>query len=146
MRIIPFLLLVLLAGHSSSAFGQAGRPNEGQPVDIIMGERTITAVINDSSAGSNFLEMLPLPLTMARLYDREYYTALPKTLAVSEPPVKDYQIGDIAYWPDWNYIGILFSKTRPLSSPVIILGRVTSGLEIFEDMGSEIDLIFQARP
>lgn len=86
---------------------------------------------------------LAVTLSTERLFDREYCTGLPQKLPVTWESVKAFAIGDIAYWPDWNYFGILFSQTRPLSSPIVVMGHVISGLENLDTVGQTLEFTLQ---
>lgn len=147
-RKIMILMLFLFTVCAPLAFAENdGRGNgKGTTIIITVGDQEIVAELNDSVTSQDFIAMLPMSLSMDRLYDREYYTSLPRKISIDDEPVKEFEIGDVAYWPDWNYFGILFNKTRPLSSPIVVMGRVVSGLEKLETVGQSAEMSFKVQP
>ena len=126
--------LLFLAVDVSNALAENNQPS-GTPITIAVGETSMTAILNDSDAAKSFIRLLPQTLSMNRLFDREYYTTLPEALASGGSDLQQtYEVGDVAYWPSQRYFGLLFDHTRPLSSPIIILGKITSDVHVLETM------------
>ena len=56
------------------------------------------------------------------------------------------QLGDVAFWTRGDYFGLLFSYERPkLSAPIIVMGRMTSDLAVFDTLGDGIDMLFEVQ-
>lgn len=80
---------------------------------------------------------LPFEST-ANLWGKEVYFTTPVSVEL-ENPQETVNIGDVAYWPPGNALCLFFGPTpiskpgeiRP-ASPVNVVGRVVSGLEILE--------------
>lgn len=80
---------------------------------------------------------------MQRLFDREYYAVLPKALSKEGKLQETYELGDVAFWTSGDYFGLLFSYERPtLSAPVIVMGKVTTDLAVFDTLGGAVDMLF----
>ena len=80
---------------------------------------------------------LPFEST-ANLWGKEVYFTTPVNVEL-ENPQETVNIGDVAYWPPGNALCLFFGPTpiskpgeiRP-ASPVNVVGRVVSGLEVLE--------------
>jgi len=68
----------------------------------------------------------------AAIYGEEIYFKVP-VKAPAENPRSKMEVGSIGYWPMGDAICVFFGPTKPYS-PVNLLGRVTSGLELFRNM------------
>ena len=65
----------------------------------------------------------------AVVYGEEVYFQVP-VKAPSESPRSSVEVGSICYWPASDAVCVFFGPTKPYS-PVNILGRITSELELF---------------
>jgi len=81
------------------------------------------------------IKSLPIESTV-ETWGKEVYFEIPVSIE-RENAKREVSIGDIAYWPDGKCLCIFFGPTpisideNPLAaSPVNIVGKVTSGLEI----------------
>ena len=63
-------------------------------------------------------------------YGKEIYFQV-NVKAPGEKPRSNMEVGSLGYWPQGDAICIFYGSHRPYS-PVNLLGRVTSGLELFE--------------
>ncbi len=52
----------------------------GKKIRITVGETVLTATSNNSKTTQEFIELLPLTLSMNDLFNREYYAHLPKAI------------------------------------------------------------------
>ncbi len=68
----------------------------------------------------------------AAIYGEEIYFKVP-VKAPAEKPRSKMELGSIGYWPMGDAICVFFGPTKPYS-PVNLLGRVTSGLELFRNV------------
>jgi len=81
----------------------------------------------------NITRKLPLE-GRAALYKEEIYFEVP--LKMGEEKAKPtVEQGTIAFWPMGGAICVFYGKSQPYS-PVSILGKITSNLEIFEHVKS----------
>jgi uncharacterized protein len=65
----------------------------------------------------------------AAIYGEEVYFKVP-VKAPAENPRPTIEVGCIGYWPMGDAICVFFGPTRPYS-PVNLLGRITTGLDLF---------------
>lgn len=115
----------------------------GTRMTITAGGVSMSAVLDDSEATRSWLRTLPRQLPMTRLFDREYYATLPEALAHEGTTQLDFEPGDVAYWPSGQYFGILFAHTRPLSSPIVVLGKVSPhAVNQLEALGDTETMVF----
>ena len=68
----------------------------------------------------------------AAIYGDEVYFKVP-VKAPAEKPRSTIEVGCIGYWPLGDAICVFFGPTKPYS-PVNLLGRITTGLELFRDV------------
>jgi len=68
----------------------------------------------------------------AALYGEEVYFKIP-IKAPGENPRKKVEVGSIGYWPIGDAVCVFFGPTQPYS-PVNLLGKITTGLELFRDV------------
>lgn len=139
------LLTLLLALPGAAVANAVEAPGASTRVLITVGDTVIEAELNNSPAAAAFLKILPAALPMRRVYDREFYTVLSEALPFEgQQTFEQYELGDIAFWTKGDYFGILYSFDRPeLSAPIVKVGRVTSSLDAFKTLGSNVVLKFE---
>jgi hypothetical protein len=91
-----------------------------------------SATFDDTAAAKDFVSLLPLTLTLEDYNRTEKISDLPKKLSTQGAPegVQPSR-GDIAYYAPWGNLAI-FYKDFPYSRGLVKLGRIESGIEIFE--------------
>lgn len=114
---------------------------DGQRIRIRMGDRTVTATLNDSAASRDFIAMLPLSLHMSDWLRREKVARLPAQLSTQSQGVATYEAGDIGYWrPSNNFVIYYLHDGSSLPPPGIVpLGKIDADFDIFNVPG-EIDV------
>lgn len=148
MNIVKFPCLIALALAIitlTANLAMAGESETTTKVRITAAMTVIEAEFNDSPAAREFITRLPLTLPMRRLHQREFYTVLDHGLPTQGQETHEiYELGDIAFWTRGDYFGILYSFDRPkMSAPIVKLGKVTSGLGIFEELDSRLEMRFE---
>jgi len=78
------------------------------------------------------LRNLPLNGRAVRYGDGEVYFQVP-VKAPGEKPRTKMEVGSIGYWPQGDAVCVFYGPTRPYG-PVNLLGRITSGLELFKQL------------
>jgi len=133
MAAIVGVVLVTAGGPSSIAFAE-----EGQRIRIRMGEQSVTATLNNSDAARDLVKMLPVTLEMRDHMRREKTGHLPGPLSERTRGVPTYATGDLGYWrPGGNFVIFYLHDGLTIPSPGIVpLGKVDSGVEIFDIPGS----------
>lgn len=126
---------------SQQTLVEKNKEKETSRINIYIGNTLLTATLNNSKAAQDFIDSLPQTLIMSKLYDREYYTTLAKSLSSDGAQQNEYDVGDIAYWPSRGYFGILYSRNNPkMNSPIIVLGKVTDNVHALANMGQNIEV------
>lgn len=100
-------------------------------IRLTVGENLYTATLNDSKAASDFIELLPLMLTLEDYAGTEKISDLPKRLStIDSPDGTDASIGDITYYAPWGNLAI-FYRDFGYAKGLIKLGRIESGIDKF---------------
>ena len=99
-------------------------------IDII--GASATATLDDTAAANDFASLLPLTLTLEDYNRTEKISDLPKKLSTQGAPAGvEPARGDIAYYAPWGNLAI-FYKDFPYSRGLVKLGRIDSGIGMFE--------------
>lgn len=111
-------------------------------ITLTVDGQTLQAELEDNETTRALLEQMPMTLPMMDLYDREMcYRYGEGALPVGETTSSGYHVGDIAYWPPAGSLVILYAQNGEHFERVH-LGRVLSGVEIFENTG-DADVSFE---
>jgi hypothetical protein len=101
-------------------------------IRIDVGNTRLTATLEDTAASRDFASLLPLTLTLEDYNRTEKISDLPKKLSTQGAPAGvEPSRGDIAYYAPWGNLAI-FHKDFPYSRGLVKLGRIDSGIEMFE--------------
>ncbi|MFE4612027.1 cyclophilin-like fold protein [Streptomyces niveus] len=126
----------------SSASADASA-NEGTPITITAGDRTIRATLNDSDVAQDFAEMLPVSLPWFRNLDIEYISELSDPLTETGPFYTDVQPGDIVYFNPRDSVTIIYEPTT--SVPTLTkMGEITSDVSVFEELPADVEMRIEA--
>ncbi len=115
----------------------ASRKDAGTPegtsrkVKISVGDRTITAMMEDHAAGRDFLSRLPLEVTLNDYNDTTEKIFYPDPALTTEGVARGCAPapGDITIYAPWGNVAI-FCKSWPHSSDLIKIGRIDgNGIE-----------------
>ena len=121
--------------------GQPENPNqsENMNIKISIGDKILTATLNDTPTSQDFIARLPLTLKMSRHDDREYYAAI--SLSKNASTEDGYVVGDICYWAPGDCI--VFYYAKGYSGSLLKMGRITSDLSIFKSLDNNIAVIIE---
>jgi hypothetical protein len=119
--------------------GEAGDP--ARPITITAGDRTFSAVLNDSDAARDFAASLPVTIPASRVGGIDYMVELPAPLTETGPSYRTVEAGDIVYWNPRNSVTVIYAPTSPVSE-LTKLGTVTSDLNAFKELPATVDLRF----
>lgn len=93
-------------------------------IRIVVGGRTLTAVLEDSAGARDFAALLPLELTLDDYNRTEKIADLPRRLATDgAPDGVTPKAGDIAYYAPWGNLAI-FYRDFGYSRGLVRLGRI----------------------
>lgn len=100
----------------------------------IGGEEITATMKTDSAAARDFVNLLPLSLTLTD-YSVEKVADLPKALSTDgEPSGTAASAGDITYYAPWGNLAI-FNDSFGRASGLIKLGQLDSGVELMKKKG-----------
>jgi len=118
-------------------------------IEIKVKDKTITAIIFESSTSKRICDILPFE-GKVNTWGDEIYFEIPVHLDLDETAKELVELGDIGYWPSGNAFCIFFGRT-PISlkdeiraaSAVNIIGKIIGDPLIFRGIsdGEKIQLI-----
>lgn len=116
-------------------------------IRITAGVHTFTGEWLDTPLANEIRAMFPLTATLGRYGGREYYGSIPQRPTHTEEGQLRFENGDITYCPSNNTIAIFYAKADDpdmgqLTMRIIPIGKVTSGLETFDEMDSRLEFTF----
>ena len=105
-------------------------------IKVIVGDQTLTATLDDTTAGRDFAAMMPLDLTLSDYHGIEKIADLPREVDSSGAP-KSYgpSVGDITIYAPWGNLAI-FYKPFPASRGLVRLGAFDGSIDALKKSGS----------
>jgi hypothetical protein len=131
------MLLGVLALAMAVALNHApcGADSGTMKIRLKVGDTVITATLIDSATTRDFISLLPLNLTLKDYAGTEKISDLPKRLSTEGAPSgSDPSVGNITYYAPWGNLAI-FYRDFGYASGLVILGKIDSGIEIFNPPG-----------
>lgn len=87
-------------------------------IELHVGEKVLTATLDDTAVARDFASLLPLELTLSDFHGAEKVADLPRKLDISTaPPAYEPNAGDITHYAPWGNLAIFykpFQKSRGL--------------------------------
>lgn len=119
------------------------QPGEGEEIKIkiTVGAQELTATLEDNATTQALLERLPLTIPMMDLYAREVVYRFDDPLPADEVQMRSYEVGEIIYWPPRHSFVFMYAQNGEQFSMQTI-GRIDSGVEIFEETG-DVEVIVE---
>lgn len=124
------LLIVEVIALLSISF----RAEAATKINIRVGDKVLAAELEGNATTRALVKMFPLKLKMDDLYGREMCYHLKDALPTEKLRSDAYGVGDLIYWPPRHSLVILYKQTGERFEKQH-LGRVVSGVEIFEKTG-----------
>nr|WP_314466335.1 cyclophilin-like fold protein [uncultured Clostridium sp.] len=110
-------------------------------IKITVSGHELTATLNNNATTKAFIEKLPLTLPMLDLYSREVVYRFTDQLPTDNVSTTRYEVGEIVYWPPGHSFVILYAQNGE-HFEMQKLGRIDSGVEVFERLG-DVDVTFE---
>ena len=128
------------------ALTQPEENSAGTALRITVNGQMVEGILYDSTMAEQFLAQLPQTISMSNYGGREVYGPLEQTISAEGEGQLFFADGDITYCPTNQTAAIFYSQSdRPnLTMEVYPIGRVTSGLSLFSDLPSRVDVTFEA--
>lgn len=111
---------------------------------ITIGNQTVYGELYHTALANEIKQKLPFTVTLGGYGGREYYGSLDFTPEASTAGQRIFENGDITYCSQNNTIAIFYAQTDSpnLTMDVQPIGRVTSDLSIFHELGSSAEVTF----
>lgn len=109
---------------------------------VLVGDQELKAEFYDNATTQALLRDFPLTIMMMDLYSREMCYRFDEALPANEAETSGYEVGDIAYWPPRHSFVIFYKQNNEVISDLQKVGRITSGVEVFEKNG-DIEVTFE---
>jgi hypothetical protein len=127
---------IFISVFSIATISEAQTMADSVKIRLKVGDKVLTATLNDSKTTRDFISLLPLTLTLTDYSGTEKIHDLPKRLSTEGAPSgSDPSVGDITYYAPWGNLAIFYRDFR-YSSGLVILGKIDSGMEAFNVPGS----------
>lgn len=111
------------------------RSNDMTKILMNIGGTEIVATLDDNATSRDFQSLLPITLTLEDYGKTEKVSDLPRRLSTEGAPEGiDPSIGDITYYAPWGNLA-LFYRDFGYSRGLVLLGRIESEIEMFEQPG-----------
>lgn len=102
----------------------------------INGKRTINAQFEDNATTRELISRMPFTIEMDNLYSREMCHRYGRGgLPTDEARDRDYQVGDVSYWPPMGSLVILYQQNGEVFEQQPI-GHVDDDVSFFSKLGS----------
>jgi len=125
------------------------RSGKAVPITIKVGSRTLDGVCYNTALGKQMMKKFPLTVMMDQYGDREYYGDVAKK---NRPTKKSkgklaFVNGDITYCFENDTMAIFYNQSDEpnLTMRVNCIGRVTSDLSVFKEMGDGVTMTFDLK-
>lgn len=128
---------------------QPGNNNENDNTDmnqeqfhikIKVGNRELSATLQNNATTRALVAKLPLTLPMMDLYGREMCYRFTDALPTDNVRSRGYEVGEIVYWPPRHSLVIMYAQNGE-HFDMQQLGKIDSGVELFETTG-DTDVTF----
>ena len=144
--------ILLLAAVAAIIFcGTAVALAEGEEpfarIAMTTGTAVITADLHDNPTTRDFVASLPVTMSMTRWGEREYYGKVGKRLSDKGRQRNGFEDGDVAYYVPGGSFAVFFNnKVNPDIAHLIVMGKVTSDLSVFESLGESLTVRIELVP
>ncbi len=119
------------------------------PITIKVGNQILDGVCYNTALGKQMMKKFPLTVTMDQYGDREYYGEVAKK---NRPTKKSkgklaFVNGDITYCFENDTMAVFYNQSAEpnLTMRVNCIGRVTSDLSVFKEMGDSVTMTFDLK-
>jgi len=105
-------------------------------IRLTVDNRSMTATLRDNPTTRDFVNLLPITLTLEDYASTEKIAYLPRKLSEESAPAGiDPSVGDITYYAPWGNLA-LFYRDFGYAKGLIKLGSIDDGVEAFDVPGS----------
>ncbi|MBM7601450.1 hypothetical protein JOC34_003875 [Virgibacillus halotolerans] len=112
---------------------------ENRHVAITFGNEQLKATLEDNGTTRDFMEQLPMTVTMHDLHRREKYIEI-SGLAVEDTNVAHFSKGDISYWTPGEAFVIYYEGDQEPLHGLVKMGEILEGVEVLENYPGDIEV------
>jgi len=117
LNVLATVLFLFVAARAANAT-EPGEELAITRIKVIVGDKTLSATLDDTPAGRDFAALLPLDLTLTDYHGIEKVADLPRKLDTTSAPASyTPDTGDITLYAPWGNLAIFykpFQKSRGL--------------------------------
>ena len=114
--------------HFNSAHANEKGSIKNMTITLTIDDKILTAKIEDSPIGRDFLSLLPITLTLNDYASTEKVSNLPKRLNIEQADGFTPAIGDIAYYAPWGNLAIFYKNFSP-SKGLVKIGSIEGPID-----------------
>lgn len=112
---------------------------ENRHLVITFEDVQLKATIEDNATTRDFIEQLPMTITMHDLHNREKYVEI-SGLALEKTNISHYSKGDISYWTPGEAFVIYYKGDQEPLNGLVKMGEVLEGVELLENYPGDIEV------
>ncbi|MDR1849545.1 MAG: hypothetical protein LBQ75_05855 [Zoogloeaceae bacterium] len=113
---------------------------ENMKIEIVVGDKKVVAILEDSEAARDFASLLPLTFKMKDYNRTEKISDLPRKLATNHAPAGYApKVGDITTYTPWGNLNV-FYRDFGYSTGLVKLGHIESGIEVFAKQSGDFEM------
>lgn len=132
-KICAVSLLLLLSCMMSLNYLRADDMNK--KIKITIGDKVLTAIMNNSEASKDFMSLFPLELTLTDYANTEKISYLSKKLSTKKSDDKpNPSAGSITLYAPWGNLAIFYKDFRS-SDDLIIMGKIEGNIDVLKGSG-----------
>lgn len=115
---------------------------DGTKIKLVIGDKIINGVLNDSKSAKSLISMLPYTVRMQR-YEHDYCGVMKDKLPYDREDLHSgWKNGDISFAVDGNYFTILF-KDEEISQQfdgIVNMGVISAPLSVIDSLDGSISV------
>lgn len=137
--LFPAVVTAVIFYVITIAFAESEKPFAR--IVMTTGTTIITAELYDNPTTRDFVDSLPVTMPMTRWGEREYYGKVGKRLSDNGRQQNGFADGDVAYYVPGGSFAVFFnSKVNPDISHLIVMGKITSDLSVFDSLDESVEM------
>lgn len=113
-------------------------------ITITVGDTVLEGILYDTALAKETRAYFPLTLSMVKYGSREFYGGVDFYPENPEDGQRTFENGEITYCEAHHNMAVFYAQTDnpTLSVDVIPIGRITSDLNVFDELSSNIEITF----
>lgn len=130
----------IVGNWSDKIMKSSNSDNKETAIKITANGVVINATLNNTKASQELISHLPLTISMTRMGEHEYYGSIGASISETDKKQTGYEVGDIAYWTPGDLLALYFDEPDKDPEGLIILGKITSPISVFDNLKSSEEM------